>query len=95
MNSNKVIIDLGFANLVAEKSEYTVHPELYITLETKDGELIQDIALVSQAITKGCELVPDAVRCLIWADKDDEDFTDEFIIEKYDENEEFACEDGI
>lgn len=81
----KIVIDLGFANLIAEEdSTLSPHPQLTVSLENKKGEFIQDIALISQAVKPGSnDLISDSVRCLLWRDNEDEDYTDEFVIEKY------------
>lgn len=86
---DKIKIDLGFGVLVAEVYENVDaenHPqkEISVTLEDHDGGLIQDIALVSQAVNPQTLLpIQDAVRCLVWTDPLDENYTHEHVIEKY------------
>lgn len=86
---DKLKLDVGFGVLVAEIYKNTAagdrdQQEISITLEDHDGNMIQDIALISQAVDpQTWEAIPDAVRCLVWADHLDENYTHEHVIEKY------------
>ena len=75
------VIDLGWTNLVVEKYE---HDELTIYLQDKVTSCItQDIAAVRQARNGNDEPAGEAVECLVWADKNSEDYTKKFVIERY------------
>jgi len=78
-----LVIDLGWTNLVVEKYE---HDELTIYLQDKATSCVtQDIAAVRQARNGNDEPTGEAVECLVWADKDSEDYTNKFVIGKYTE----------
>lgn len=81
----RMVNDLGFANLVVERLKESAVPEICISLEDKlTGAFLQDIALVGQAFNyKTGGIIENSVRCLVWADSDDESYTNEFVIEKY------------
>lgn len=81
----RIVADIGFANLVVEVLENSMPPEVVISLEDKsDGSFLQDIALVGQAFNpKTSEAIEHSVRCLVWADPNDESYTNEFVIDKY------------
>lgn len=85
----RMVNDIGFANLVVELLEGSAVTEICISLEDKlTGAFLQDIALVGQAFNyKTGGIIEDSVRCLVWADSEDESYTNEFVIEKYQEEE--------
>ena len=85
----RMVANIGFANLAVEVLENSMPPEIVISLEDKsNGAFLQDIALVGQAFNpKTSEAIKDAVRCLVWADPNDESYTNEFVIEKYEGEE--------
>lgn len=79
----KLTVSLGNMNLVAEvyDSDYPVK-EIVICLEEKEsGATIQDIAIVRQATGKSSEEKIEAVECLVYADSNDEDYTNKFVID--------------
>ena len=81
---NKMRINIGAVNLTVEKyeSEATI-PELSVYLEDNEtGLILQDIALIRQSIKdiSANETYDNTVDCLVWADKDDEDYTHKFVI---------------
>lgn len=85
--NNRIEIDLGFATLTVDKSADPIFPsEIYIGLE-KDGQWLQDIATVAQEhYYKNGELTyNEGIRVLVYADKDNEDYTNEFNIGIYKE----------
>lgn len=89
---DKIIIDIGFANLVVEQIDNSaVYPEVSAMLQDKEtGAPIQDIAMVRPAVNEATgAMIPDAVDCFVWADANDDGFTDKFVIQKYKEDE--AC----
>lgn len=79
---NKIILDVGFANLVAELGSNIDFPEITVNLEDKkDGFVIQDIALL-----RPIENSKDrAVECLVWGDEYTEDYTHKLKIKMYEE----------
>lgn len=85
MFNQKITIDLGFANLVAEKStDHTFPGEIYIGLEDSDGCWIQDIASVRHRYhyDKNDEpIFEDGLSVIVWGDKYDEDYTCEFKVD--------------
>lgn len=84
--NSKITIELGFANLVAELYNHdSKSPEITVYLEDKTtGLILQDIALIRQAIQENStEPIPDKIDCLVWADKDNEDYTNKFVIDCY------------
>lgn len=85
---DKIKIDLGFAVLVAEKGIDNNYREIYLSLEDKNGVWLQDIAIVGQQYHYDEELnvVNDrGIDIKIYADSNNEDFTDEFGINIYEE----------
>ena len=85
--NNRIEIDLGFATLTVNES---VDPnflrEIYIGLE-KDGQWLQDIVSVAQEhyYEDGELTYNEGIRVLVYADKDSEDYTNEFNIGIYKE----------
>lgn len=85
---DKIKIDLGFAVLVAEKGIDNNYREIYLSLEDKNGVWLQDLAIVGQQYHYDEELnvVNDkGIDVKIYADSNNEDFTDEFGINIYEE----------
>ena len=85
---DKIKIDLGFAVLVAEKGIDNNYREIYLSLEDKNGVWLQDLAIVGQQYHYDEELnvVNDrGIDVKIYADSNNEDFTDEFGIDVYEE----------
>ena len=83
---DKIKIDLGFATLVAEKGTDNNYHEIFIGIEDKDGVWIQNLAIIGQKYhyTDEGEVVQDkGINLMVYADKDDEDYTNKFIIEQY------------
>jgi len=80
---DKLIIDMGQANLVVEKYEVDDgSTEFVIYLQDKKTDCItQDIVTVRQA--RDCEIVPGAVECLVWADDSSENYTHRFVINQF------------
>jgi hypothetical protein len=81
---DKIIIDIGCANLVVQKYD-SDHPvsEIIITLDDKKtGLVIQDIATIRQALDEARgKITPDTIECLVWADSCSEDYTNKFTID--------------
>ena len=85
---DKMIIDIGCANLVVQKYK-SDHPvtEFLIMLENKETEeVIQDIATIRQTFDEDSNaVISDSVDCLVWADSIDENYTNKFTINCYKE----------
>jgi len=80
---DKLIIDMGEFNLVAEKyegAEFIIYFQ-----DKKTGCVTQDIATVRPTLDNG-ELLPNAVECLVWADENSEDYTHKFLIKQFKED---------
>ena len=93
--ARKLVIPCGDYNIVAEIDSLNlpeIPPELRVYLTNNSGMIIQDICLVRQQCEYGAmgePFVPigDAVTCLVWGDENDEDFTHDFGINVYKEEE--------
>jgi len=76
----KLIIDMGEVNLIAEKydgDEFVVYFQ-----DKKTDYITQDIVAVRQALAGG-DLIPNTVECLVWSYGNDEDYTHRFLINQY------------
>lgn len=85
--NNRIEIDLGFATLIVDKSADPNFPrEIYIGLE-KGGQWIQDLVIVTHKnrYEEGELVYEEGIRVLVYADKDSEDYTNEFNIGIYKE----------
>lgn len=84
---NKISIKLNNGKeLVAELYNHDgEHPEITVYIR-EDGLIYQDICLVRPHDGINCVQEKDSVDVLVWADKNNEDFTDEYWIEFYEEN---------
>ena len=85
---DKIKIDLGFAVLVAEKGIDNNYREIYLSLEDKNGVWLQDLAIVGQQYhydTNDGIVHDKGIDVKVYADCDNEDFTDEFGINIYEE----------
>lgn len=84
----KIKIDLGFAVLVAEKGIDNNYREIYLSLEDKNGVWLQDLAIVGQQYhydTNDGIVHDKGIDVKVYTDCDNEDFTDEFGISIYEE----------
>lgn len=90
MENNRIVIDLGFCKLIAEKGTDNNYNEIYVGVE-KNGVRVQDLAIVREKYhhkdnpNSGIPTVvnEDKFEVLVYADKDNEDYTNKFIIEQY------------
>ena len=57
MENNRIVIDLGFAKLVAEKGIDDKYNEIYVGIE-KNGVWVQDLAIVRENIIMKIVLIP-------------------------------------
>lgn len=85
---NKFSIELDNGKkLVAELNNYDgEHPEINVYIEA-DGLIHQDICLVRPHEGRDCVQVKDSVDCIVWGDENNEDFTEEYWIQIYEEEE--------
>lgn len=81
MQKEKIVVDLGFALLTAEKEPDS--NGISICFENRDGTVIQDITLVTACDERE---IGKKVRCLVWSDSLDESYTHSFTISKYEED---------
>lgn len=85
--NNRIEIDLGFATLTVDKSADPNFPrEIYIGLE-KGGQWLQDLVIITHKnhYEEGELVYEEGIRVLVYADKDSEDYTNEFNIGIYKE----------
>lgn len=90
MENNRIVIDLGFAKLVAERGIDNKYNEIYIGIE-KDGVWVQDLATVREKYhyeDNPNSDIPNVVNedkfeVLVYADKNNEDYTNKFTVEQY------------
>lgn len=90
---NKIEIPLANGHkIVAELCEYgdKIPPEIAICFQDEDGVGLQDIALIRAKESQPTIIdnVNVGAEVLIWADENDEDYTDKFQIDEYDFEEE-------
>jgi len=77
--SKKIIVDVGFADLIAEICTDEVnYTEITVCLEDKNGLAIQDIVLIRKK-----ENAEKTVQCLVYADEYTDDYTHDFKIKMY------------
>ena len=92
---NKLVIPCGDYNIVAYIEDGNlpqIPAELCVYLTDKNGEYVQDICLVRQQFEYGkigSPFIPieNAVSCLVWSEGNNEDFTHDFGIDVYKEEE--------
>ena len=89
----KIVIPVeNGASIVAEQGYDDNYRELFVYLQANDGSVIQDLAIVRNAYEYDDDLntiqKPDEFEVLVYADEDDEDYTDRFEIKRYQEPEE-------
>lgn len=80
-SENTMTIDIGFANLVAEKYFNGTTHEFIIYIADKETNLVtQDITLVRKA-------PGNQVQCLVWHNHEDESYTHKFTMRHYSEED--------
>lgn len=83
-------IDLGFATLVGERGADTNYNEIFIWLEDKNGVYIQDLAIIGQQYHYDEDLgvvQDEGIVVRVYADENNEDYTHQFHIGMYKEEE--------
>lgn len=85
---NRIGINLSEnIELIADLCNYDgKHPEIMVYIK-KDGIIYQDICLVRPHEGPGCIQENDSIDCLVWADENNEDFTNEYWIQIHEEEE--------
>ena len=74
-------IDMNEFNLVVEKYD---GKEFIIYFQDKDnGCITQDLVAISQSFNRNGEPVLNTIDCLVWADEDDENYTNKFSIKRF------------
>ena len=87
---NKIVIPMGNYKIVAEKGADPNYNEIFIWLENQNGVCIQDLVIVGQKYHYGeyCDVVQDkGVLVRVFADENNEDYTHQFDIGIYKEEE--------
>ena len=82
--NDKIKIDLGFAVLTAEQNpDPAFSKEIIVGLESKQGQYLQDIAVIGQdyAIDSNLDVVlKDNMRVLVYGNENSEDYTDAYLV---------------
>ena len=94
--AKELVIQCGDYNIVAAIEACNlpeIPAELRVYLTDKNNMIIQDICCVRQQfeygnIGKSFVPIEKAVSCLVWSDANNEDFTHDFGINVYEEDEE-------
>lgn len=85
---DKIKIDLGFATLVAEKGADNNYREIYLGLEDKNGVWLQDLAIIRQKYhyDEDSNVINEkGIDVMVYSDANDEDYTNKFDIDIYEE----------
>lgn len=93
--AKKLVIPFGEYQIVAEINALNlpeIPEELCVYITDKNNEFIQDVCIVRRQFEYGNIGEPyipigDAISCLVWSDSDNEDFTHDFGIDVYKEEE--------
>lgn len=86
---NKIVIPCEFGDIVIEKCKDSDYKEAFIGI-VKNGVWMQDIAVVRNAYhydDNNNVVLDDHVEVLVYADKDNEDYTNKFEIGIYNEDD--------
>lgn len=88
----QIEVPVGNKKIVAYVQDWDdgLPKEIYISLVDDEGILLQDICMVREHFSYNSkndefEIDDNLIDCKIWADSDNEDYTDEFIIGVYEE----------
>lgn len=89
---NRIEIPIGNKKLVVFVNDWKddMPNEIFISVEDKNNRVIQDICMVREHYhfnpKDHCFEIDDSlIDCKVWADSDNEDYTDEFVIGVYEE----------
>ena len=86
----RIMISCGEYKIVAKKGADTNYNEIFIWLEDKNGICIQDLAIVGQQYHYNDDLgviQDDGIVVRVYADENNEDYTHQFHIGIYKEEE--------
>lgn len=88
MVGNKLTMSVGDNQIVAEvyKVDADLPQELTVYLCDKDGIIIQDLCLVRAHYEyngEKMEIDTSLFDCIVWADGHNEDYTNKFVVSKY------------
>lgn len=91
---NKIEVTIGDKKIVAFVNDWQdgMPKEIFISLVDNKGVYIQDICMVREHYhynkkSEGFEVDSSLIDCKVWADSNSEDYTDEFCIGVYEEEE--------
>jgi hypothetical protein len=91
---NRIEIPIGNKKLVAFINDWKddLPKEIFVSLFDSNGLVVQDICMVREHYhynkNQGAFEIDDSfIDCKVWADSDNEDYTDEFVIGVYEEDE--------
>ena len=91
---NEIEVKIGNKKLVAFVNDWQdgMPKEIFISVVDEDGRCVQDICMVREHYhynkhIEDFEIDSSLVDCRVWADSDSEDYTDEFCIGVYEEDE--------
>lgn len=88
----QIEVPVGNKKIVAYVQDWDdgLPKEIYISLVDDEGILLQDICMIREHFSYNSkndefEIDDNLIDCKIWADSDNEDYTDEFIIGVYED----------
>ena len=91
---NKIEIPIGDKKLVVSINDWKdeLPKEIFISIVDKNNRVIQDICMVREHYhyspkSEDFEIDSSFIDCKVWADSDNEDYTDEFCIGVYEEED--------
>ena len=91
---NEFNLKIGNKNFVVFINDWEdeMPKEIFVSLEDENGRLVQDICMVREHYhynpkSEEFEIDSSLVDCKVWADSDNEDYTHEFCIGVYKEEE--------
>lgn len=85
-DNKRIVINLpnGFRLVAEQNQDPEFQNEIYVGIETDDGVFYQDLAVIRNAysISENLRVVwrPDMLEVLVYADEDDEDYTNKFSV---------------
>lgn len=85
-DNKRIVINLpnGFRLVAEQNQDQEFRNEIYVGIETDDGVFYQDLAVIRNAysINENLRVVwnPDMLEVLVYADKNDEDYTNKFSV---------------
>ena len=90
----QIEVQIGNKKIVAFVNDWQdgMPKEIFISIVDEDGRCVQDICMVREHYhynknIKDFEIDSSLIDCRVWADSDNEDYTDEFVIGVYEEED--------